>query len=184
MGKIDRKNFISKNGSDVSIRTAEPRDAESLIDINMKIVNENLYMLRSPGEAAYTKDNERNKIENYLNSEGSLYIVAETGNKAVGYLDFQNGPFKKTKHAGSFSLYILNEWRDAGIGKMLLSALIEWAEKNSVIEKVTLNVFSTNERAMLLYQKLGFKEEGRCPKDMKLEDGKYLDSVLMYKFVK
>ena len=66
----------------------------------------------------------------------------------------------------------------------MMNELISWAEKNSVIEKVTLNVFSTNPRAIHLYEKCGFKEEGRCPEDMKLSDGTYIDSVLMYKFVK
>ena len=67
---------------------------------------------------------------------------------------------------------------------MLLETLLEWAEKNPIIEKVTLAVFSTNTRAQNLYRKSGFTEEGRCPKDMKLNDGTYIDSVLMYKFVK
>jgi len=34
-----------------------------------------------------------------------------------------------------------------------------------------------------LYRKLGFEVEGKCLKDMKVADGKYIDSVLMYKFV-
>lgn len=184
MGKTEKKYHTAKSGKNILIRNAESKDAGFLIDVNLKIAGEKIYMLRSTEEALYTKEGETAKIENYLNKEGSLYLIAESENKIAGYLDFQNGPFKKTKHAGSFSLYLLKEYRDDGIGAMLLSTLIEWAEKNPVIEKVTLNVFSTNEKAQMLYKKLGFKEEGRCPKDMKLDDGTYMDSVLMYKFVK
>ncbi|MDQ3021442.1 MAG: GNAT family N-acetyltransferase [Bacteroidota bacterium] len=184
MGKIESKNHSAKNDISVLIRNAHPDDAETLIDINLKIVDEKLYMLRQPGEATYTKEGEVKNIGNLLNGEGTLYIVAEVENSVVGYLDFRNGGLKITKHAGSLSLYILKEWRGKGIGRLVLKALIEWAEKNSLIEKVTLNVFSTNERAQNLYKKLGFTEEGRCPKDMKLENGTYMDSVLMYKFVK
>lgn len=184
MGKIESEKYLSKDGEAILVRTAEPGDAESLIYINMKIVNEKLYMLRQPGEAIYTKEGEIKKIDNYLNSMGSLYIVAEVDKKVIGYLDFQNGGFKRTQHSGSFSLYILMEYREKAIGNLLLQTLTDWAEKNPVIEKITLAVFSNNERALNLYKKLGFREEGRCPKDMKLEDGTYLDSVLMYKFVK
>lgn len=184
MGSIEKKNYLTNTGINVLIRNAGPGDAENLIDINMKIVNEKLYMLRQPEEAIYTKEGEIKKIENYLENDGSIYIVAEVDKKVIGYIDFQNGPFKRTQHAGSFSLYILMEWRQIGIGKLLLQELIQWAEKNPLIEKVTLAVFSNNERAQALYKKLGFKEEGRCPKDMKLDDGTYMDSVLMYKFVK
>ena len=184
MGRFGKKNYLTKNGIKVIIRDAEPKDAQSLIDVNMNIVNEKIYMMREPDEAIYTIDGEKNKIERYLNSEGSLYLAAEVNNKVIGYIDFQNGGLKRTKHAGSFSIYILKDYRETGIGSMLLSSLIEWAEKNPLIEKLTLAVFSTNEKAQILYKKLGFREEGRCPKDMKLSDGTYMDSVLMYKFVK
>ena len=183
MGRIEEKTLSTKNNRKVHIRTAKPADSEFLIDINLQIVNEKLYMLRQPEEAIYTKEGEIKKIENYLDNEGSLYIVAEIDNEVVGYLDFHNGVFKRTQHAGSFSIYILKKWRQLGIGELLLNELLEWAKNTSLIEKITLAVFSTNERAQALYRKLGFKEEGRCPKDMKLEDGTYMDSVLMYKFV-
>jgi RimJ/RimL family protein N-acetyltransferase len=45
-------------------------------------------------------------------------------------------------------------------------------------------VFANNERAIALYNKSGFEIEGNCPKDMKMEDGTYIDSILMYKIVK
>ena len=184
MGRFGKKNYPAKNGIKVIIRDAEPKDAQSLIDVNMNIVNEKIFMMREPDEAIYTIDGEKNKIERYLNSEGSLYLAAEVNNKVIGYIDFQNGGLKRTKHAGSVSIYILKDYRETGIGSMLLNSLIEWAEKNPLIEKLTLAVFSTNEKAQILYKKLGFREEGRCPKDMKLSDGTYMDSVLMYKFVK
>ncbi len=53
-----------------------------------------------------------------------------------------------------------------------------------MIEKVTLAVFSNNQRAITAYERCRFQEEGRCPRDMKLAPGEYLDSVLMYRFVK
>ncbi len=184
MGRIEQRIYTSKNGTEVRIRDAHSHDAESLIDINMKIVNERLYMMREPEEAIYTKDDQVTTIESLLSGSGSLYIVAEVGKKIAGYLDFRNGVLKRTMHSGVLSIYILKEYREMGIGKILLQSLINWAEKSSLIEKITLAVFSTNERAIGLYKKLGFIEEGRCPKDMKLKDGTYMDSVLMYKFVK
>ncbi|MBK8550392.1 MAG: GNAT family N-acetyltransferase [Ignavibacteria bacterium] len=164
MGKIESKKLLSKGGETIIIRTAEPADAESLIYINMKIVNEKLYMLRQPREAVYTKDGEIKKIKDYLNSTGSLYIVAEVNGKVVGYLDFQNGGFKRTQHSGSFSLYILMEWREKGIGNLLLQALTDWAEGNPVIEKITLAVFSNNERAKNLYKKWASKKKAGARK--------------------
>ena len=183
MSKIIQKTYTLKNGLAINIRNARLIDAEQLIDINLSIIDENLYMLRSSGEAFYTPEGEKEKIIRNNGSEGSLYIVAEADGKVRGYLDFQNGGFRRTRHSGSFSIYISKEYRNIGIGEILINTLIDWAKSGNLIEKITLAVFSTNEQALKLYNKLGFSEEGRCPKDMKLEDGTYMDSVLMYKFI-
>jgi RimJ/RimL family protein N-acetyltransferase len=82
-----------------------------------------------------------------------------------------------------FSVWVREEWRGRGVGTALLQVLIDWATESPLIEKVTLAVFSTNHRAIGLYRKLGFEVEGMCPRDMKLADGNYMDSVLMYRFV-
>jgi RimJ/RimL family protein N-acetyltransferase len=66
----------------------------------------------------------------------------------------------------------------------MIQAMLQWAEVHPFIEKVTLNVFSTNINAISVYENCGFTVEGRCPRDMKLADGTYIDSVLMFKFVK
>ena len=59
-----------------------------------------------------------------------------------------------------------------------LSAAIPLAEDDAIL--TDLHVL----RAIALYRKPGFREEGRCPRDMKLANGIYIDSVLMYRFVK
>lgn len=183
MGSINKKYYRSKNDNEVIIRNAKPEDAGEIISINRSVIDEKVFMLREPEEANYTNENTSKDIENHLNNPGSIYIVAEVNSAVVGFLEFQNGGLKRTSHSGVFSMFILKEFRNSGIGKFLLEELMNWAEANPLIEKITLAVFSTNERAIGLYKRSGFKEEGRCPKDMRLRDGTYIDSILMYKFV-
>lgn len=45
---------------------------------------------------------------------------------------------------------------------------------------LTLEVYSTNKRAIHVYEKLGFKETGRIPKGL-FRNGKYIDQVVMVK---
>jgi RimJ/RimL family protein N-acetyltransferase len=52
-----------------------------------------------------------------------------------------------------------------------------------MIRKISLYVFSTNKNAIALYKKLGFSQEGLFKRDM-IIDGKYVDSVAMYKWIK
>ncbi len=66
----------------------------------------------------------------------------------------------------------------------MMLALITWAEQHPVIEKLCLSVFATHTRAIALYSSLGFQEEGRQLRQVKLETGVYVDVILMGCFVK
>ncbi len=68
-------------------------------------------------------------------------------------------------------------------GKFWLMDSYNWGSANPINKKISLAVFSTNKNAIALYKKLGFKQEGRCPRDMIIA-GKYVDSILMYKYTK
>lgn len=78
-------------------------------------------------------------------------------------------------------MMVLNKYR--GLSKLLIENLLKWAKYNPYIEKISLGVFSTNERAIALYKKMGFVEEGRKINEIKLHDNEYIDDVLMYKMV-
>jgi ribosomal protein S18 acetylase RimI-like enzyme len=169
--------------SPVVIRETSPDDAPAIVAIRRAVASESDYTLVEPDEMSTDEVAERRSIEGYAASPGWLHLVAEVDGKVVGYIEFRNGGLRRIAHSGSFSIYLDSEHREIGIGSMLMERLIEWARASPIIEKVTLAVFSTNERAQRLYRKFGFQEEGRCPRDMKLASGEYIDSVLMYLFV-
>jgi len=184
MSEIKSFEFSDRKGRKILIRNAKPEDAEQINLMKREIIAEGMYMLRETDEANYTTEKTINEISENTSNPGSMYIIAESDGKVAGELDFVNGSLKRTKHCGSFTVFISKEYRDSGIGLKLMDALLQWAEEEPIIEKVTLNVFSTNIRAQKLYEKCGFLIEGNCPKDMKLSNGDYIDSILMYKFVK
>ena len=57
-----------------------------------------------------------------------------------------------------------------------------WVYQQRGIEKLNLEVFSTNTGAIELYRKLGFREEGRKIRQFKIFD-EYADDVLMTLFL-
>ena len=48
-----------------------------------------------------------------------------------------------------------------------------------MLSKVNLQVYHTNERAIMLYERYGFRREGRLKRDVRLDDGTEVDLVLM-----
>ncbi|MCB0421290.1 MAG: GNAT family N-acetyltransferase [Bdellovibrionales bacterium] len=57
--------------------------------------------------------------------------------------------------------------------------IISWARSVPQIEKIELNVRSTNRRAIKLYESKGFIKEGLLEKRIKTPSGDYIDELLM-----
>jgi RimJ/RimL family protein N-acetyltransferase len=184
MSMIERRAYQLKTGEQLLVRSANSEDAGRIVELKAAIMAEDVYTLTSPGEFTYSAERERQTIGECAEQSGYLYLVAEVSGQMIGQLEFENGRWRKTAHAGMLSVYVDRDWRERGVGTILLRSLLNWAAAHPLIEKVTLAVFSSNSRAIAAYKNCGFEEEGRCARDMKLDSGEYIDSVLMYRFVK
>ncbi|WP_312469833.1 GNAT family N-acetyltransferase [Neobacillus sp.] len=166
------------------VRTGKIEDAEVTLDIQRSVVCEGEYLIAYPEEFTKAPNQQREWIQCILENENETIIVAEKDGEVVGWIVFESTQNRKRmSHTGSIGMLIKNNYRGQGIGKMLLQVLLEWAEKNPLIEKVSLAVFSTNHRAISLYKKMGFIEEGRKINEFKFDDNEYVDDILMYKLV-
>ena len=83
------------------------------------------------------------------------YRVITVNNEVVAY----GGFWKIIDEADINNIAVKKEYRGKGFGKMLMNALIEDAKSQNV-KAMTLEVRVTNESAIALYKKLGFKEAG------------------------
>ena len=79
---------------------------------------------------------------------------------------------------------ITDEYTNQSIGTKLIEFLINWAKKQNDLEKICLGVTSVNERAIKVYRRIGFVEEGRQRYQIKYEDGSYGDDILMAYYLK
>ncbi|HEU5140173.1 MAG TPA: GNAT family protein [Bacillales bacterium] len=172
-----------KNDCQVLIREAIPDDAERLNEIGRSVMMEECYSVMTPNEFKQKTEKEKQWIQDHLDHPGKTLFVAEIDEKVIGFINFQNGARARLAHVGSLGISIQKDFREAGVGRALMETLLEWAQDNPLIEKVALAVFSNNKRAIHLYEKLGFAEEGRRSKEIKFAENHYVDDILMYKFV-
>jgi len=173
-----------KNNQPLLVRAAVADDAARLLEVAQAILAEGEFTITEPDELPLTEEQERQWVSLHVDAPGKLLLVSEIAGSVVGLLSFENEGRKRIAHRGTLHLSVLKEWRDQGIGRALLLSLIRWAEGQNLIEKLCLSVFATNDRAIGLYRKLGFVEEGRCPRAVKVGPGQFVDEVLMYRFVR
>lgn len=168
---------IYRNNEEVLIRKASTSDAEEMIKyLNVIGVESDFLTFGAEGFGGSVKEEEE-FISSSLSKPNALFIVAEVNGKIVGNLNFSAGPRKRNYHVGEFGVSVLKEYWGKKIGEKLIKYLIKWAGENG-IRKINLRVRTDNEKAVKLYNKLGFSEEGVLKRDF-LIDGKFYDSYMM-----
>ncbi len=183
MGTITPQEKITKDKKKILIRTAQVKDASKIVKLMRDVIKEGPFTLAEPDEYNTTAKDEAAKIRRCRDKDGKIYLVAEYKDEIAGFICLDSWPTRRTWHTGLFSVYLKKKWRSKGVGGMLVKAMLDWGKADPVNKKISLAVFSTNKGAIALYRKLGFKNEGCCKRDM-IIDGKYVDSVLMYKYTK
>ncbi|MDP6545076.1 MAG: GNAT family N-acetyltransferase [Phycisphaerae bacterium] len=113
--------------------------------------------------------------------EDAIVFVAEQDSRIMGMIDAAVPKAAEHRHTCEFGMSVLLQFRKQGIGRKLLQHFLDWAEDRS-LWKVELDVFSNNSPAIALYSDLGFSEDGRREKAVKLRNGVFCDLVHMSKY--
>ncbi|MCO7125892.1 GNAT family N-acetyltransferase [Sporolactobacillus shoreicorticis] len=165
------------------IREARKSDAAPILAFLKQIADESDFLtFGSVEELHLTIEKEEATFEKYAKLENALYLVAEYDGKIAGTLNFDGGTKKRTAHAGEFGICVRKDYWDKGIGRALITRMIEWSKETGVIRKINLRVCSDNPRAVNLYNSFGFEEEGIIKRDF-LIDGTFYDSIHMGLFI-
>lgn len=180
-----RELFVLKNGNTALIREATTQDAVDLNTLVRDIYGTATTVLTSLEEFENmdSLNSQLQRIHYYQNTLGHLLLVAEVDNQIVGTLDFNNGHRQRIAHTGEFGMGVAPAYQNQGIGRCLIKVMLSWATSDLIIEKVKLTTFANNHNGLHLYKSLGFIEEGRGIKEIKMEKGVYLDVINMYKNV-
>jgi ribosomal protein S18 acetylase RimI-like enzyme len=108
---------------------------------------------------------------------GFPQCVALVDNKVVGWCDVLPFDRPAMAHGGVLGVGVLLEHRGKGIGPALVRAAMGMA-KAAGLTRIELTVREHNQRAITLYERLGFVREGLKRKAVRI-DGDYEDLVCM-----
>ncbi len=173
-----------RTGEVIVLRSAELSDAAAFLRHADEILRDPEFVsISRPEEFNLTETQEREWIRAHRDKAGDIVIVAEVDAEFIGLVFLESEARQRISHRGLLHMAISRPWRGRGVGTALLESLIQWAEQHSDLEKLCLEVMANNTRAIGLYKKLGFQEEGRRPRAIKLGPDEYLDDILMYRFV-
>lgn len=177
---VNQRTFVV-NGIEYTLRSAIPTDAKSLSELRIQIDGETENLDREPGETFIDEIGFQQLIQTDSDKPRNLFLVAVVDDLIVGFSRCEGLTLKRFAHKVEFGVCVLQDYWGYGIGKNLLAESIAWSDANGIL-KITLSVLETNDKAIKLYQKLGFKIEGILKNDKILSDGKFYNTIMMGRF--
>lgn len=161
----------------VRIRAAGPWDAASLLDLKRRLDQETSFMMFEPGERDSSVRDLARELDSAARSPNSVILVAELGDQLAGYLELTGGSFRRSRATAYLVIGVRADAAGRGIGAGLLRRAKEWAAAHS-LHRLELTVMAHNDRAVRLYERMGFTVEGRRVECL-LVDGQFIDELTM-----
>jgi RimJ/RimL family protein N-acetyltransferase len=153
----------------IVIRKAVPEDAANLITLMNVAGGETDFLSFGGGAINMPIEAESRYIQNILNNSTCLMLVAEVDGEIAGMLDFCSVPRERVKHCGEFGMMVKKSFWGIGIGRRLLKEMLSWAKGTGIIRKINLKVREGNTRAMELYRRMGFKDQGFSSRELLID---------------
>ena len=173
------KTVVLEGGVELLVRNAVASDARALRETTQLTHAETDYLLSYPDEQSTDDEQEARSLEATERSGSEVELVAIIDGRIVGSAGVSAvRSRRKVAHRACFGISILKEYWGMGIGRVLMEASIDCARQAGYTQ-LELEVVAGNERALSLYQRVGFEEYGRNPRGYRSAAAGYQELVHM-----
>jgi RimJ/RimL family protein N-acetyltransferase len=157
------------------IRSLEPSDAELFYSFRLRGLRENPEAFGSTFAEESVMPAEARRSRFPCTDENFVLGAFEEEGQLIGVAGFYRAAHLKLRHKGFvWGMYVSPESRGRGVGRALLSSIIERVKALPGLEQLCLDVVTVNEAARGLYLSQGFRIYALEREAMK-QDGEYYD---------
>lgn len=122
-------------------------------------------------------------INPFLTNNYQEMYLSMDGEKLEGMIGITYDSKQRKKHIASFVwFYVEKSHRGNGIGKALMDKALDVLSNNNQIEKLSLLVVASQEKAIEIYKKHGFEIGGTLKKELKISS-EFFDVLIMEKAI-
>lgn len=150
----------------ITIERATPDDAKAILDYLKQVGNETDNLTFGSEGLPTSIEEEISYLSQIENSTDSIMLVAKENGTIIGDASLHRLP-RRMCHRGDLGIAVVKEHWNEGIGRLLLSEIIEFAKANN-FDIIDLQVRSDNYAAIHLYEKFGFQKIGTHPAFFKI----------------
>jgi aminoglycoside 6'-N-acetyltransferase len=151
-------------GAKVTLRPIEPRDRAPL-----KAIRDEPEVIRFWGRQTEEWPGDDDSVEEW---------VVELGGELIGFVQFCEEPDDDYRHA-DVDILLATAHHGQGLGTDAMRAVMAFLVEQRGHHRITLTTWPHNERAIHLYEKLGFRQVGITRASERGDDGTWHDELLM-----
>lgn len=173
---MEKYSFILKDSRELVIRKAGEEDAEKFLKYFNVVGGETDFLGFGIEGPNITLEEEKSYFKN--STAKNFFLIAEIEGKIVGSCSISTNEKRvRLKHFGELGIVVLKEYWNLGVGSKLIEIALLLGKEGG-LKKVNLETRSDNKKAIALYKKLGFKEEGTIKRGT-LIDEKFYNLLVM-----
>jgi len=117
------------------------------------------------------------RYDNRVADEDKAWFVIEVSGTIIGDLSLHHRDRRSRVSAFGIGIYD-PAYLGQGYGREAIGLMLDWAFRVQNYERIWLDTWATNERAIRCYRALGFVEEGRMRRQL-FADGQSIDMLVM-----
>ena len=178
--QYEAKQIQLKNNKKAIFRSPTAEDAHEMINYLKTCASETEFILRYPEECVETDEQEAKFLTEKSASKTQMMIVCEMDGQIAGSCQISFNNRLKIKHRASVSIVLLKKYWNLGIGTAMFEEMIKIAKQKGV-SQMELEFVEGNDRALRLYEKLGFHVVAEKPNAIRLKNGSLLKEFFMIK---
>ncbi|WP_295747668.1 GNAT family N-acetyltransferase [uncultured Limosilactobacillus sp.] len=148
---------MAEEETEVRIGPAEPADAAALVTF-LKQASQESDAVQITNLSKLTAENEVDQLQAIARSNSCEVVVARLGRQVVGVATIMVTPDQPV--TGELGLLVGKQFWHQGLGTALLETILDWYRHGSELTSLVLDVFADNKRAIDLYHRYGFVENG------------------------
>lgn len=171
--------------SNIQILEAQPKDLNEIKGLMLQALQTDPKAFSSDYSDYANNSNEwwNNYLFGYLYKHNAKMLIAQNDNKLVGMIGVLYDTKKRRKHVASIVwFFVESNFRKEGIGKRLLTSMIEDIKMVPYIKKINLLVNAPQEKAISIYKSFGFKISGTLRQELLIND-EFIDEHIMELFI-
>ncbi|AZP03403.1 N-acetyltransferase [Jeotgalibaca ciconiae] len=174
-----KEKYMKTEKIEIMIREAIPTDAKEILAFSKKTGSETDFLTYGPEGLELSEAFEEMYLEGLMEKENEIMLIATINNEElIGIASVGSNDKPKTRHVGEVGITVEKEFWGFGIGTVLMEEVEIWAKESGIIKRLELTVHAGNERAIKLYEKMGYQKEGIMSRVMYIDD-EFVEGIMM-----